>query len=76
MARQRCVDLARLHADHVIAGLGEAVGQMLGQRAGLQPHLADRLTELAKAADQVRDLGRHGSLQPDLALLIDDADRH
>jgi len=49
---------------------------MLGQRAGLQPHLADRLTELAKAADQVRDLGRHGSLQPDLALLIDDADRH
>lgn len=74
--RQRRVDLARLHADHVVAGLGKAIGQMLGQRAGLQSHLVDRLAELPKAADQVRDLGGHGSLQPDLALLIDDADRH
>ena len=74
--RQRRVDLAGLHADHVVAGLGQAVGQVLGQRAGLQPHLVDRLAELPQAADQVRHLGRDGPLKPDLAVLVDDADRH
>jgi hypothetical protein len=52
--RQRRIDLTRLHADDLKARLGHAVGQVLGQRAGFQANLVDRLAELPKAADQIR----------------------
>jgi hypothetical protein len=75
-SRQRGVDLAGFHAHDVIPSLSQTVGQMLCQRAGLQPHLVDRLAELTKAGDQIRHFRRHGPLQAYLAVLIDDADRH
>jgi hypothetical protein len=68
--------LAGLHADHVKTGLGQTVRQVLGQRTGFQPYLMDRLAEPAQTADEVGDLGGNGSLKPELAILIDDADRH
>jgi hypothetical protein len=73
--RQRDADLPGLQADHFEAGRLQAVGQVLGKRAGLE---ADRLhiaAEPAQAIDDGIDLGRHFGLKADLALVVHDADR-
>jgi hypothetical protein len=49
--RKRSRNLTRFHADDVKAGLSQAIGQVLGQRARLKTDLVDRFTELAEAAD-------------------------
>lgn len=38
-----CRDLSRLHAHDIKAGFTKTIGQVLGQRAGLQSDLMDRL---------------------------------
>lgn len=57
-------------------GLPEAIGQVLGEGTGLQTDLMDRLAERVQAADQIRYIRRHGALEANLTLVINDADRH
>ena len=45
--RKRGIDLAGLHAHDVKPRFFHSVGQMLGERASLQPYLVDRFAELA-----------------------------
>lgn len=54
-----CSNLPRLHAHDVEAGLPKTIGQVLGERAGLQPDLVDRFAELLQAANQVWHIRRH-----------------
>lgn len=74
--RERSRYLARLHADHVVAGLHQRVGDRLRQRTGLEPDLVDGLPELLEAADEIRHAGAHRALEANLPVLVDDADRH
>ena len=55
--RKRGIDLSSLHAHDVEPRFFQSVGQMLSERASLQPYLMDRFAKLAQAANQVRHVG-------------------
>lgn len=72
--RQRGLDLAGLHADHLEASRLQTIGQVLGERTGFQTHTSDLDIERPQIADDVFDFRSQLGLRPDIALIVDDTD--
>jgi len=72
---QRRGDLPRLQADDLEAGLAQAVGEVLRQRAGLEADLANLIAKAPQRCSDDVNLGSDLRLEPDRARLVDHADR-
>ena len=72
--RKRRLHLPGLHADDLKASRLQAVGQALGERAGLEAYLSDLDIEIVEEGIDVRNFGVCLAFGKQLAVIVDDAD--